>query len=200
MEWCFFFFAARNNRRVARCKSPPMLRAWPEIQLRMGIHSGPVNQVVDVNDQLEYRGRGDKRRATGDGLWRRRPHPTFQAYGRRPRAISGLASLTSRDLGEFEVKHGVRLADLLISIKDGLGNSAVPAKFGRPAHARPFLWTNPLRPPRFYRSFGVSLVCRILLGRRGHSERNSITPSHNAASPLPEKSICYSSLRKPERG
>ena len=30
----------------------------PDIRLRMGIHSGPVNQVVDVNDRSNIAGAG----------------------------------------------------------------------------------------------------------------------------------------------
>src|SRR5437870_6278325 len=34
------------------------LKGHPHIQVRMGIHSGPVNQVRDVNDQLNVAGAG----------------------------------------------------------------------------------------------------------------------------------------------
>src|ERR1700756_3560284 len=34
------------------------LRAHPEIRLRMGIHSGPVNETVDVNNRANIAGAG----------------------------------------------------------------------------------------------------------------------------------------------
>src|SRR5438309_10205043 len=34
------------------------LKAHPQIQVRMGIHSGPVNQTTDVNDQINIAGAG----------------------------------------------------------------------------------------------------------------------------------------------
>jgi len=34
------------------------LRAHPELRVRMGIHSGPVNEVSDLNEQLNMAGAG----------------------------------------------------------------------------------------------------------------------------------------------
>jgi class 3 adenylate cyclase len=34
------------------------IKSHPEIRLRMGIHSGPVNQVVDVNERANVAGAG----------------------------------------------------------------------------------------------------------------------------------------------
>jgi hypothetical protein len=34
------------------------LKAHPELQLRMGIHSGPVNEVTDVNERINITGAG----------------------------------------------------------------------------------------------------------------------------------------------
>ena len=34
------------------------MKNHPEIPLRMGIHSGPVNQVIDVNDRFNIAGAG----------------------------------------------------------------------------------------------------------------------------------------------
>ena len=48
--------------------------------LRMGIHSGPVSGVVDVNERANLAGSGINSRQTGDGLRRRRrTFPPFQA-------------------------------------------------------------------------------------------------------------------------
>jgi class 3 adenylate cyclase len=34
------------------------LRTPPELRVRMGIHSGPVNEVTDVNDRINITGAG----------------------------------------------------------------------------------------------------------------------------------------------
>src|SRR5260370_39964110 len=36
------------------------LKNHPNIRLRMGVHSGPVDQVTDVNDQTKVAGSGNK--------------------------------------------------------------------------------------------------------------------------------------------
>src|SRR5438046_10557873 len=50
----------RSPEQPVRCalQISAALRDQPQIQLRMGIHSGPVNQVVDVNDQTNMAGTG----------------------------------------------------------------------------------------------------------------------------------------------
>ena len=46
------------------------LKSHPNLQVRMGIHSGPVSGLVDVSQQIEHRGRGSQHCAAGDGLRR----------------------------------------------------------------------------------------------------------------------------------
>jgi hypothetical protein len=52
------------------------LKRYPQIQLRMGVHSGPVNAVSDVNDRSNVTGAGINMRAAGNGLRRCRAHPS----------------------------------------------------------------------------------------------------------------------------
>src|SRR5437764_7527855 len=105
------------------------LRKQSEIQLRMGIHSGPIHQVPDVNDRINIAGAGinvaqrvldcgdaghillSKHVADDLGEYRH-----WQPY--------------LRDLGECEVKHGLRL-HLVNLCKDGLGNPQVLEKLKR---------------------------------------------------------------------
>src|SRR5207237_5941785 len=49
-----------NLEQPPRCalEITQALQNHPEIQVRMGIHSGPVNQVVDVNDRINIAGAG----------------------------------------------------------------------------------------------------------------------------------------------
>ena len=41
-----------------RGANQPLLREHPRLQLRMGIHSGPVSGVVDVNERANLAGAG----------------------------------------------------------------------------------------------------------------------------------------------
>ena len=66
------------------------LKQHPAIKLRMGLHSGPVNAVSDVNER-DVAGVGINFGATGDelrGCW---SHPSFQTRCRRSGAIHSLA-------------------------------------------------------------------------------------------------------------
>ena len=44
------------------------LKNHPEVRVRMGIHSGPVNEITDLNEQANIAGGRHQYRATGDGL------------------------------------------------------------------------------------------------------------------------------------
>jgi hypothetical protein len=59
------------------------LKSYPELRVRMGIHSGPVNEVTDLNEQANNRRRGYQPGTAGDGLRRRRTYPSLQTCGRR---------------------------------------------------------------------------------------------------------------------
>ena len=102
------------------------LRDHPEIQLRMGIHSGPVNQVVDVNDQINIAGAGinigQRVMDCGDA-----GHILLSKHIAEDLAQYRHWQPHLHDLGECEVKHGVRLHIVNLH-KDGLGNPAIPEK------------------------------------------------------------------------
>src|ERR1051326_6667426 len=49
--------------------------------LRMGIHSGPVNKILDGKRQIESGRRRNQHRSARHGLWRCRAHPSFQTSG-----------------------------------------------------------------------------------------------------------------------
>src|SRR6266702_642143 len=102
------------------------MKSSPEIRLRMGIHSGPVNQVVDVNERSNIAGAGidiaQRVMDCGDAghiLLSKRvaedlaPLPRWNPY--------------LHDLGECEVKHGRRIS--LVNFYTGeVGNSRMPQK------------------------------------------------------------------------
>src|SRR4051794_38235954 len=102
------------------------LKSHPELKVRMGIHSGPVNQVTDLNEQANIAGAGiniaQRVMDCGDAghiLLSRHVADDLEHY---PQWRSHLA-----ELGEFEVKHGARVS-LVNLYTDEAGNSALPAR------------------------------------------------------------------------
>src|SRR5215471_18841669 len=102
------------------------LKEHPRLQIRMGIHSGPVSGVVDVAERTNVAGAGINiaRRVMdcGDGghiLLSKHVAEDLEHYEHwRP---------FLHDLGSCEVKHGVRLSIVNLFTED-LGNPAVPQK------------------------------------------------------------------------
>ncbi len=103
------------------------LKNHPKLRVRMGIHSGPVNEVTDLNEQANIAGAGiniaQRVMDCGDAghiLLSKRVADDLEQY---PQWRSRL-----RDLGECEVKHGV-LVHAVNLYTDELGNPEVPQKF-----------------------------------------------------------------------
>src|SRR5437773_536608 len=106
------------------------LKAHPELKVRMGIHSGPVNEVADVNERANITGAGiniaQRIMDCGDAghiLLSKHVADDLEQY---PQWRSEL-----HDLGECEVKHGVRIHAVNF-YSDDVGNPEVPEKFRRP--------------------------------------------------------------------
>jgi TolB-like protein/Tfp pilus assembly protein PilF len=103
------------------------LKAHPELPVRMGIHSGPVSEVTDVSGRTNVAGAGinmaQRVMDCGDGghiLLSKRVAGDLEQYGHWKEQL--------HDLGECEVKHGVRLGVVNL-YGDGVGNSQLPKKF-----------------------------------------------------------------------
>ena len=117
------------------------LKSHPEIRVRMGIHSGPVNEVTDLNEQANIAGAGiniaQRVMDCGDAghiLVSKHAAEDLEQYDQWQPYL--------HDLGECEGKHGERL-HVVNLYNDEIGNPAVPAKFARgtmpgmpPAHAK----------------------------------------------------------------
>src|SRR5713226_6766105 len=95
------------------------LKDHPELRVRMGIHSGPVNEVTDLNEQANIAGAGinmaQRVMDCGDAghiLLSRHVAEDLEQY---PRWRAYL-----HNLGECEVKHGVRIGVVNLS-GDGVG-------------------------------------------------------------------------------
>src|SRR5438046_3621446 len=110
------------------------LRDHPEHRVRMGIHSGPVNEVTDLNEQANVAGAGiniaQRVMDCGDAghiLVSKRVADDLEQY---PQWRSLL-----HELGECEVKHGARVSVVNLSTDD-LGNPELPEKFKQAAVTR----------------------------------------------------------------
>jgi TolB-like protein/Tfp pilus assembly protein PilF len=105
------------------------LKTHPHIQLRMGVHSGPVNQVTDVNDRANVAGAGinvaQRVMDCGDA-----GHILLSKHVADDLAQYRHWQPYLHDLGECEVKHGLRL-HIANLYKDNLGNPQVPEKLRR---------------------------------------------------------------------
>jgi class 3 adenylate cyclase len=143
-----------------------VLRNHPRIRIRMGIHSGPVNEIADVNQKTNLAGAGinlaQRVMDCGDAghiLLSRRVADDLEPYAKwRP---------LLHQVGECEVKHGVRIQ--LVSLHNGdIGNSQLPTKLKMAATKRDTVPRNKSRGRR-WRLLGwvvllaVALVAAILL-------------------------------------
>src|SRR5437763_35042 len=103
------------------------LENHPKLHVRMGVHSGPVNEITDLNEQANIAGAGiniaQRVMDCGDAghiLLSKRVADDLEQY---PQWRSQL-----HDLGECEMKHGVRVRTVNF-YTDELGNPDVPEKF-----------------------------------------------------------------------
>src|SRR6476660_1133819 len=112
----------------ARCalEIAEALQKHPELPVRMGIHSGPVNKVTDVSGRTNLAGAGinmaQRVMDCGDA-----GHILLSQHVADDLIHSRQWASRLRDLGECEVKHGVHL-HLVNLYAEPLGNAAVPKK------------------------------------------------------------------------
>jgi TolB-like protein len=105
------------------------LQSHPKLKVRMGIHSGPVNPVADVNDQSNLLGAGinvaQRVMYCGDAghiLLSKHFAEDLEHYAHWRSHL--------HDVGKVTDKHGLRVP-LVNLYTDQLGNSALPAKLRR---------------------------------------------------------------------
>jgi adenylate cyclase len=103
------------------------LKNHPDLRVRMGIHSGPVKEVTDLNEQANIAGAGiniaQRVMDCGDAghiLVSKRVADDLEQYGRwRP---------LLHDLGTCEVKHGATVG-IVNLYSNEIGNPETPKKF-----------------------------------------------------------------------
>jgi TolB-like protein/class 3 adenylate cyclase len=194
----------RSPEEPARCalEISRALHDHPQIQLRMGAHSGPVSRVTDVNDKTNIAGAGiniaQRVMDCGDAghiLLSKHLADDLAEYRHwRPHL---------HDLGECEVKHGLRL-HLVNLYKDDLGNPHLPEKLKRgkrwkqaPVPVRPL---SAPRWPKFMIAVALAVAglavaaSSLIFFYRASSTTTSSSPKATAiatpaAAAHPEKSI-----------
>src|ERR1700730_190222 len=105
------------------------LQNHPELRVRMGIHSGPVNEITDLNEQANIAGAGiniaQRVMDCGDAghiLLSKHVADDLEQYPQWRTCL--------HEIGDCEVKHGVRLS-LTNLYTDEVGNRQLPAKLAR---------------------------------------------------------------------
>ncbi len=164
------------------------VKIYPEIHLRMGIHSGPVSDVTDVNERANIAGAGiDLAQRVmdcadaGHILLSKHVADDLAPYPRWNRHL--------HDLGECEVKHGRKI--FLVNFYTAeLGNPQLPEKLKRAQQeeARKAFGAASRLPPTLRRKHvliaaGALLVVMVVTGFWFYSRQAIVTSSR------PEKSI-----------
>jgi len=152
------------------------LKSYPQLRLRMGIHSGPVSDVVDVNDRSNIAGAGVNMagRVMGCGdaghiLLSKRAADDLAEYRQWQPHL--------HEVGACEVKHGVKLS-VVNFYMGNVGNPNLPKKFKRLKAAS-------------RRNVGLiaAFVVLILLGAIFWISRHWSPLQTNLGPIIPEKSI-----------
>jgi serine/threonine-protein kinase len=119
-----------------------LLKNYPRLRLRMGVHSGPVDQIKDVNDRLNVAGAGinfaQRVMDCGDA-----GHILVSKRVADDLAQDSLWQPLLHEVGEIEVKHGVQLGIVNLYTEE-LGNSEAPKKLSQPRPQAKFTRPEPV--------------------------------------------------------
>src|SRR5437588_1129812 len=172
------------------------LKAYPEVPLRMGVHSGPVSGVIDVNDQTSVAGAGinvaQRVMDCGDAghiLLSKHVAEDLEQYAHWQPHL--------HNLGECEVKHGTRVYLVNLHTEE-LGNPEVPVKFRQAkdtqtAPTTPASDTKPTRRSWAWITAPIIVVAAAAIGSYifSHRSNSKVPPSStaSAAQAIQETSI-----------
>ena len=157
------------------------LKNYPKLHIRMGVHSGPVNQVTDLNEHVNIAGAGINfaQRVmncgdTGHILLSRHVAEDLEHY---PRWQAHL-----HEVGECEVKNGGHVS-IFNFYSDEIGNPALPKKFAQKKQDEEI-------SSRRFRTGIAGLILLVVLGAAGSWFFSHRLNSKPEASPVvPQKSI-----------
>jgi TolB-like protein/class 3 adenylate cyclase/Tfp pilus assembly protein PilF len=156
------------------------LKEHPMLQLRMGVHSGPVSGVIDVNGQANLAGAGlnmaQRVMDCGDAghiLLSKRVADDLGEYEHwRP---------LLHDLGECEVKHGMRVSIVNLHA-DEVGNPQLPKKFqAQKKHRARMRWAATMA------ALLVLVVALVVVSKK--SARSTSTISEKSIAVLPFENL-----------
>ena len=154
----------------------------PELKLRMGIHSGPVSGVVDVSGRSNIAGAGiniaQRVMDCGDAghiLVSKHMAEDLEQYGHWKRHL--------HDLGECEVKHGVRVSVVNLYTEDH-GNPEVPQKFRQARKAAAPL-VREKKGRGWVIAVAVVLIAALIIGAVLWSRRSAPVAIGTGALPAP---------------
>jgi TolB-like protein/class 3 adenylate cyclase/cytochrome c-type biogenesis protein CcmH/NrfG len=168
------------------------LKNHPQLRVRMGIHSGPVNEVADLNEQMNVAGAGiniaQRVMDCGDAghiLLSKHVAEDLEDYARwRP---------CLHELGECETKHG-GVISVVNLYDDEVGNPHLPEKLreAQREHAAKAAATRPA--PTFRRKHvliaaGVLLIAACGIGFWIYSRQATVTPSGKSIAVLPFENL-----------
>jgi TolB-like protein/class 3 adenylate cyclase/Tfp pilus assembly protein PilF len=191
----------RSPEEPVRCalEISRALQGQSQIQVRMGVHSGPVNRVPDVNDKTNVAGSGinvaQRVLDCGDA-----GHILLSAHIAEDLAQYQHWQRYLHDLGECEVKHGRRL-HLFNLYKDNVGNPQVPEKLkGRKRWRQEGVAGRPISAPGWPKvALTVALVVAtiavgissLIFSHRASRKiiSTAAEPTGSVAVPIPEKSV-----------
>jgi TolB-like protein/Tfp pilus assembly protein PilF/class 3 adenylate cyclase len=135
------------------------LKRHPELRVRMGIHSGPVNEITDLNEQANIAGAGintaQRVMDCGDArhiLLSKRVAEDLEQY---PQWRSLL-----HDLGACEVKHGQKISVVNL-YDDQVGNPQRPEKFEK-TQEQPAAIAAGSHPPR--KNLLIAVAALVAIG------------------------------------
>src|SRR5205814_2926903 len=160
----------------------------PELKLRMGMHSGPVSGVVDVSGRSNIAGAGiniaQRVMDCGDAghvLVSRHMAEDLEQYGQWKRHL--------HDLGECEVKHGVRVSVVNL-YTENLGNPEAPQKFRQARQKAAAPAVREKKAPGCMIAVPAVIIAALIIGavllsRRSAPIASSTAPPVPLASPMP---------------
>jgi TolB-like protein/class 3 adenylate cyclase/Flp pilus assembly protein TadD len=168
------------------------LKNYPELRVRMGIHSGPVNAVADLNEQMNVAGAGiniaQRVMDCGDAghiLLSKHVAEDLEDYARwRPYL---------HELGECETKHG-GVISVVNLYDDEVGNPQLPQKLkeAQREHAAKVAASRPAptsRRKHLLIAAVVLLIAAIGIGFWIYSRQAPITPSEKSIAVLPFENV-----------
>jgi adenylate cyclase len=174
------------------------LKNHPKVQVRMGIHSGPVSEVTDVNERANIAGAGiniaQRVMDCGDAghiLLSKHVAEDLEHYARWQPLL--------HELGECEIKHGAKISVVNLYTENA-GNSQPPEKLRRAdvGAAVPGAKKSPINQKHLLIAgamisafvIGFAMFRSIGIPQRREAVRSQGEERRSAASvPIPEKSI-----------